>query len=168
LSSAERLSDGIDGSIECLVIQPVQFLREVGTHGERLAVAKDLLGASQLDAHVTVIQPVDQHLQRLLGQLARGGGNALVGGTLAGGAFRATAGPGLSRGFGHCTFSDWRSPSGRPISPLEEEMSGRTEGGAKELCGRKRGMVIQQSFGWRCNTRQQKPAFICRLGSHLW
>jgi hypothetical protein len=31
-----------------------------------------------------------------------------------------------------CNRSDWRKPSGRPISTLEGEMSGRTEGGAKE------------------------------------
>ncbi|TPI52011.1 hypothetical protein FJ940_11575 [Mesorhizobium sp. B2-3-7] len=27
---------------------------------------------------------------------------------------------------------DWRNPARHPISPLEGEMSGRTEGGAKE------------------------------------
>ena len=30
-----------------------------------------------------------------------------------------------------CNVSDWRNESGRRISPLEGEMSGRTEGGAK-------------------------------------
>jgi hypothetical protein len=32
----------------------------------------------------------------------------------------------------HSSRSDLRKPAGRPISPLEGEMSGRTEGGAKE------------------------------------
>ena len=31
-----------------------------------------------------------------------------------------------------CNAEDWRKPSGRPISPLAGEMSGRTEGGVKE------------------------------------
>ena len=31
-----------------------------------------------------------------------------------------------------CNVDDWRKPSGRPISPPVGEMSGRTEGGAKE------------------------------------
>ncbi|RUU30477.1 hypothetical protein EOC94_10130 [Mesorhizobium sp. M6A.T.Ce.TU.016.01.1.1] len=33
-----------------------------------------------------------------------------------------------------CNVSDWRKPARHPISPLEGEMSGRTEGGAVELC----------------------------------
>ncbi len=37
-----------------------------------------------------------------------------------------------------CNINDWQKPSGRLISPLEGEMSGRTEGGAKE--GRIRGV----------------------------
>ena len=31
-----------------------------------------------------------------------------------------------------CNVEDWRNQSGRPISPPVGEMSGRTEGGAKE------------------------------------
>ncbi len=32
------------------------------------------------------------------------------------------------------TSDDWRKQSGNPISPLEGEMSGRTEGGNIESC----------------------------------
>ncbi|RUW62700.1 hypothetical protein EOA16_06395 [Mesorhizobium sp. M7A.F.Ca.US.008.03.1.1] len=31
-----------------------------------------------------------------------------------------------------CHVGNWRNPNGQPISPLEGEMSGRTEGGAVE------------------------------------
>ncbi|RWK42654.1 MAG: hypothetical protein EOR46_10525 [Mesorhizobium sp.] len=34
-----------------------------------------------------------------------------------------------------CDAEDWRKPRKRPISPLVGEMSGRTEGGAKDRNG---------------------------------
>ncbi|RWF43622.1 MAG: D-alanyl-D-alanine dipeptidase, partial [Mesorhizobium sp.] len=35
----------------------------------------------------------------------------------------------IHAGFPHCSVGNWRSPACRSISPLEGEMSGRTEGG---------------------------------------
>ncbi|RWN65294.1 MAG: hypothetical protein EOR99_22185 [Mesorhizobium sp.] len=37
-------------------------------------------------------------------------------------------------GASSCEVGDWRKQRRRPISPLEGEMSGRTEGGAKDHC----------------------------------
>lgn len=77
--SANRCSEGIDCTIECIIIQIVQPLRNVGRHRHGLTEAsiEYFLGCCQPDFRIRVVQRVLDDFKRFVGMFASFGGKPL-------------------------------------------------------------------------------------------